>query len=46
VQIHDAKLGKKDWHRAQISSVGRKLLYEIHPSFLKQGFYLKMFAKY
>jgi hypothetical protein len=29
-QIHDAKLGKKDGHRAQISSVGGKLLYEIH----------------
>ena len=22
---------KKDWRRAQISSIGRKLLYEIHP---------------
>jgi hypothetical protein len=31
VQIHDAKLGKKDGRRAQISSLGRKLLYEIHP---------------
>jgi hypothetical protein len=31
VQINDAKLGKKDGHRAQISSIGRKLLYEIHP---------------
>jgi hypothetical protein len=30
-QIHDAKLGKKDGQRAQISSVARKLLYEIHP---------------
>jgi hypothetical protein len=30
-QIHDAKLGKKDGRRAQISSVGCKLLYEIHP---------------
>jgi hypothetical protein len=30
-QIHDTKLGKKDGRRAQISSVGRKLLYEIHP---------------
>jgi hypothetical protein len=28
-QINDAKLGKKDEHRAQISSVGRKLLLEI-----------------
>jgi hypothetical protein len=26
-QIHDAKLGKKDGHRMQISSVGHKLLY-------------------
>jgi hypothetical protein len=24
-QIHDAKLGKTDWCREQISSVGRKL---------------------
>jgi hypothetical protein len=30
-QIHDAKLGKKDGRRAQIPSVGHKLLYEIHP---------------
>ncbi len=30
-QIHDAKLGKKDGHRAKISSVGHTLLYEIHP---------------
>jgi hypothetical protein len=30
-QIHDAKLGKKDGRRAQISNVGRKLLYEINP---------------
>jgi hypothetical protein len=30
-QIHYAELGKKDGRRAQISSVGRKLLYEIHP---------------
>jgi hypothetical protein len=33
VQTHDAKLGKKDGRRAQISSVGRKLLYEIHPRY-------------
>jgi hypothetical protein len=30
MQIHDAQLGKKGGRRAQISSVGRKLLYEIH----------------
>jgi hypothetical protein len=30
-QIHDTKLGKKDECRAQISSVGCKLLYEIYP---------------
>jgi hypothetical protein len=30
-QIHDAIIEKKDGHRAQISSIGRKLLYEIHP---------------
>jgi hypothetical protein len=30
-QIYEAKLGKKDGRRAEISSVGRKLLYEIHP---------------
>jgi hypothetical protein len=30
-QIHDAKLGKKDGRRAQISKVEQKLLYEIHP---------------
>jgi hypothetical protein len=30
-QIHDAKLGKKDGRTAKISSIGRKLLYEIHP---------------
>jgi hypothetical protein len=30
-QIHDAKLREKDGCREQISSVGRKLLYEIHP---------------
>jgi hypothetical protein len=30
-QIHDAKLVKKDGFRAQISSMGHKLLYEIHP---------------
>jgi hypothetical protein len=30
-QIHDIKLGKKDGRRAQILSVGLKLLYEIHP---------------
>jgi hypothetical protein len=31
VQNHEAKLGKKDGQGVQISSVGRKLLYEIHP---------------
>jgi hypothetical protein len=31
VQIHNAELGEKDGRRAQISSVERKLLYEIHP---------------
>jgi hypothetical protein len=30
-QIHEAKLEKKDECRVQISSVGRKLLCEIHP---------------
>ncbi len=30
-QIHDAKLRGKDGRRAHISSVGRKLLNEIHP---------------
>jgi hypothetical protein len=29
-QMHDAKLVKKDGHKALISSVRRKLLYEIH----------------
>jgi hypothetical protein len=33
VQIHNSKLVKKDGQRAQISSVGHKLLYEIHPWF-------------
>ncbi len=31
MQIHDAKLGKKDERKSQISSGGRKRLYEIHP---------------
>jgi hypothetical protein len=35
--MHDAKLeltcAKKDGRRAQILSIGRKLLYEIHPWF-------------
>jgi putative component of membrane protein insertase Oxa1/YidC/SpoIIIJ protein YidD len=31
VKIQDAKLGKKDGRRVQISSLGHKLLYEIHP---------------
>jgi hypothetical protein len=31
VQIHGAKLGKKHGPRAQISRVGHKLLYGIHP---------------
>jgi hypothetical protein len=30
VQIHDAKLEKKYWPRVLISTIGRKLLYEIH----------------
>jgi hypothetical protein len=30
-QVHDAKLGKKDGRRAQMLSIGGKLLYEIHP---------------
>jgi hypothetical protein len=30
-QVHYAKLGQKDRRRAQISNVGRILLYEIHP---------------
>jgi polyferredoxin len=29
--MHDTELGKKDERRAQISSAGHKLLYEIHP---------------
>jgi hypothetical protein len=34
--IHDAKLGEKDGRKAQILSVGHKLLYEIHPWFGKK----------
>jgi hypothetical protein len=30
-QIQDAKIREKDGCSAQISSVGHKLLYEIHP---------------
>jgi hypothetical protein len=30
-QVHDAKLIKKDGRRVLILSVGRKLLYKIHP---------------
>jgi hypothetical protein len=33
-QTHDAKFGGKDWRKAQISSIGRKLLYEIHSRLL------------
>jgi hypothetical protein len=35
-QMHDARVNlcKKDGGRAQISSVGQKLLYEISPVFL------------
>jgi hypothetical protein len=32
-QIHDTKLVEKDGCRGQISSIGHKLLYEIHPWF-------------
>jgi hypothetical protein len=35
VQIHDAKSGKKDGRRTPISSVGHKLLSEIHPKLEK-----------
>jgi hypothetical protein len=34
-QIHGAKLEIKDGRRPQISSVGRKLLYEIHPRYVR-----------
>jgi hypothetical protein len=37
VQLHNAKLGEKDGRRAQISRVGCKLLYEIHPGPILQG---------
>jgi hypothetical protein len=42
VQIHEAKLGKKDGRRAQNSSIGNKLLNEIQPSLKKEQFKLLM----
>jgi hypothetical protein len=36
LQIYDDKLGQKGGRRAQISSIERKLLYEIHPCLISQ----------